>query len=39
MQLPLEQREMLIDIIHKRHIESRREEIARDAHKAIATHT
>lgn len=35
MQLPLEQREMLIDIIHKRHIESRREEIALDAHEAI----
>ena len=37
MQLPLEQREMLIDIIHKRHIESRREEIALDAHEAIAS--
>jgi len=37
MQLPLEQREMLIDLIHKRHIESRREEIARDARVAIAS--
>ncbi len=36
MQLPLQQREMLIDIIHKRHIESRREEIARDAREAIS---
>ena len=36
MQLPLAQREMLIDIIHKRHIESRREEIAHDAREAMA---
>jgi hypothetical protein len=36
MQLPLEQREMLVDIIRSRHRESRREEIARDAREAIA---
>ncbi|MBD2775267.1 hypothetical protein [Iningainema tapete] len=36
MQLPLEQQQILVDIIHKRHIESRREEIALDAREAIA---
>lgn len=36
MQLTIEQQEMLIEIIRKRHIESRRREIAQDAHEAIA---
>lgn len=36
MQLPLEQREMLIDIVRHRDIESRRKEIARDARDSIA---
>ncbi len=36
MQLPFEQREMLIEIIRSRHIENRRKEIAEDAHKSIA---
>lgn len=36
MQLPLEQQEMLIEILRNRHIESRREEIAKDAQEAIA---
>lgn len=36
MQLPLEQQEMLVDIIRSRHIESRRREIARDAQESIA---
>jgi hypothetical protein len=36
MQLSLEQQEMLLDIIHRRHIESRRQEIAQDAREAIA---
>ncbi|MDJ0799934.1 MAG: hypothetical protein QNJ51_24530 [Calothrix sp. MO_167.B12] len=35
MQLPLEQREMLIEILQKRHIEQRREEIAQNARDAI----
>jgi len=35
MQLPFEQQEMLLDIIHRRHIESRRQEIAQDAQEAI----
>ncbi len=40
MQLPFEQQEMLIDIIRSRHIESRRQEIAKDAQKSIsAFHT
>ena len=34
-QLPLEQREMLLEIIKNQMIESRREEIAEDAKKAI----
>lgn len=36
MQLKPQQREILIDIIRKREIERRREEIARDAKKSIA---
>ncbi|MCL4300028.1 MAG: hypothetical protein KJ077_30120 [Anaerolineae bacterium] len=36
MQLSLEQQEMLLDIIHRRHIENRRREITQDAHEAIA---
>ena len=36
MQLSFEQREMLLDIIHRRHIESRRQEIAQDAQESIA---
>jgi len=35
MQLPLEQREMLIEILQKRHFEQRREEIAQNARDAI----
>ena len=35
-QLPLEQREMLLEIIKNQMIESRREEIAEDAKKAIS---
>ena len=35
MQLPLEQREMLIEILQKRHIEQRREEIAQNAQDGI----
>lgn len=36
MQLKPQQREMRLDIIRKREIEQRREEIARDAKKSIA---
>lgn len=36
MQLPLEQQEMLIQILRNRHIESRRAEIAKDAQEALA---
>ncbi|MCB0154929.1 MAG: hypothetical protein KDF65_09030 [Anaerolineae bacterium] len=36
MQLPLEQQEMLVDIIRSRHIDRRRREIARDAQESIA---
>ena len=36
MQLPPEQREMLIDILHNRYIEERRNEIADDAQKSLA---
>ena len=36
MQLPIEQQEMLIDIVRNRHIESRRQEIAVDAQVSIA---
>lgn len=36
MQLKPQQREVLIDIIRKREIERRREEIARDAKESIA---
>lgn len=35
MQLPLEQQEMLIEILRHRHIEQRREEIARDAKESL----
>ena len=35
-QLPFEQREMLLEIIKNQMIESRREEIAEDAKKAIS---
>lgn len=35
MQLPLEQQEMLIEILRHRYIEQRREEIARDAKKSL----
>ena len=37
MELPLEQQEMLLDIVRKRHIERRRREIARDAQESLAT--
>lgn len=36
MQLSSEQREMLVDIVRRREIEARREEIAREAEEAIA---
>ncbi|MBM4044193.1 MAG: hypothetical protein FJ279_03695 [Planctomycetes bacterium] len=36
MRLPREQREMLLDIIRRREIEERREEIARDGRASIA---
>ncbi len=36
LQLPPEQREMLVDILRNRQIESRRKEIARDARRSIA---
>lgn len=36
MQLPLEQREMLINILLHRHVEQRREEIAQSAKEAIS---
>jgi hypothetical protein len=36
MQLPLEQQEMLIEIWYKRRIESRRQEIAKDAQDSLA---
>jgi hypothetical protein len=36
MQLPLDQQEMLIQILHNRRIESRREEIVQDAKTSIS---
>ena len=36
MQLSFEQQEMLLEIIRNRHLESRRQEIARDAQTSIA---
>ena len=36
LQLPPEQREMLVDILRNRQIEARREEIAADAQESIA---
>lgn len=36
LQLPFEQREMLVDILRSHHIEARRQEIAADARKSIA---
>ncbi len=36
MQLPLEQREILLEIIRSRDIEARREEIAQDARESLA---
>jgi len=36
MQLPLDQRELLLDIIRRRDIEARREEIAKDAEASLA---
>jgi phosphoenolpyruvate synthase/pyruvate phosphate dikinase len=35
MQLPLDQQEMLIEILQNRHVEQRREEIARDAKESL----
>ena len=35
MQLPSEQQEMLIEILRHRHIEQRRDEIARDAKESL----
>lgn len=36
MELPIEQQEMLLDIVRKRHIERRRQEIAMDAQESLA---
>lgn len=36
MQLPPEQQEMLMEILHKRQIEARRQKIADDAQKSLA---
>lgn len=36
MQLPPEQQEMLMEILRKRQIEARRQEIARDAQESLA---
>jgi len=36
MKLPFEQREMLVDIIHRRQVEALRSEIAADAQAALA---
>jgi hypothetical protein len=36
MQLPAEQQEMLLEIVHSRHIDSRRREMARDAQESLA---
>lgn len=36
MQLPLEQQEMLVEIVRQRHIKKRRREIARDAEATVA---
>ncbi len=36
MQLPVEQQEMLIEILHNRHLEQRRDEIAEDARESIS---
>lgn len=36
MQLPPEQQEMLMEIIHKRQVEARRQEIADDAQESLA---
>ena len=36
MQLPLEQREILLDVIRRRDIEARRQEIAWDAEESLA---
>ncbi|MCL4267202.1 MAG: hypothetical protein KJ069_28745 [Anaerolineae bacterium] len=35
MELPLEQQELLVDIIRNRHVERRRQEIARDAQESL----
>lgn len=36
LELPPEQQEMLLEIIHRRQVEARRQEIARDAQHALA---
>jgi hypothetical protein len=36
MQLSFEQQEILLEVVRRRHIESRRKEIARDAQESIA---
>lgn len=38
MQLPEDQREMLLDILKRRDIEARRKEIARDARSSLEAH-
>jgi hypothetical protein len=39
MQLPAEQQEMLLDILHRRLVEARRQEIARDAQESLADYS
>lgn len=36
MQLPQEQQEILIDVIYRRHVERRRQEMARDARESLS---
>ena len=38
MQLSFEQQEMLLEIIRKRHVEARRDEIAQDAQASLAAY-
>lgn len=36
MQLTMEEREMLLDILHHRHVDARRDQIARNAQQSLA---
>lgn len=38
MELPFEQQEVLVDILRNRHVERRRQEIARDAQESLHTY-